>query len=244
VENTIRARLDEIEAHIKDHTETCANTASAKLADVENRNLAQWDQSKADVLSEIDYTKKLLKSLFRGLSNKLQNDIGNHDTHTRNLEQNLKTILDSQQSLVKANLQLKDVTQDIKYLCSSLVTANPARNLLQSLARSSDEAQKRAVLFSSRKRQQMKLLPELSTDIIKGSALTISCVLYGHPSIKGAARALVSQILCDPILALLAMFAGYFFTSHFSNVSIPPSIGGQHMLRFSDPFVTWPKTDL
>ena len=101
----------------------------------------------------------------------------------------------------------------------------------------------RAVPSRSRERHLTKFLPDIRNDVVKGSVLTISCVLHGHSSMKKAARALVAQISRNPILALLVVFAGYFFTRYFSNFSIPLSIGGQHSLRSSDPFVTWPQTE-
>ena len=188
-------------------------------------------------MSEIDLFKKELTSLATQLFQGLHTTLHNQDAQSRAFEQKLETILNSRASLVETNSQFNEVRREIKNVHHSLLGLSPAQRTGTKPMRS------RAVPSRSRERHLTKFLPDIRNDVVKGSVLTISCVLYGHPSMKKAARALVAQISRDPILALLVIFAGYFFTRHFSSFSIPLSIGGQHSLRSSDPFLTWPQTE-
>jgi hypothetical protein len=237
MESKTQACIKDSTAHIQCQTQLCANQISADLANAENRNRAHLDHNKADILSKIDLFKKELTSLATPLFQGLHATLHNQDAQSRAFEQKLETIINSRASLVETNSQFNEVRREIKNLHHSLLGLSPAQSSGTKPMRS------RAVPSRSRERHLTKFLPDIRNDVVKGSVLTISCVLYGHPSMKKAARALVAQISRDPILALLVVFAGYFFTRHFSNFSIPLSIGGQHSLRSSDPFVTWPQTE-
>jgi hypothetical protein len=237
MESKTQACIKDSTAHIQCQTQLCANQISADLANAENRNRAHLDHNKADILSKIDLFKKELTSLATPLFQGLHATLHNQDAQSRAFQQKLETILNSRASLVETNSQFNEVRREIKNVHHSLLGLSPAQRTGTKPMRS------QAVPSRSRERHLTKFLPDIRNDVVKGSVLTISCVLYGHPSMKKAARALVAQISRDPILALLVIFAGYFFTRHFSSFSIPLSIGSQHSLRSSDPFVTWPQTE-
>ena len=243
MENAICARVDESTAHIQQRTEMSANKTSTILASAESRTCAQRDQTKADVLSEVDSVKSSLTSLVIRMFDELRKELSSQGAQTRTLEQKLERILESPKSRLNTNSQMYEVKQDIRNLRCSLLRDNTTKQLACRVPRSSDNAQKRAVPFGTHHQQQRRFLPDIPKDVITGGVLTMFCVLYGHPSVKKAARALAVRISCDPILALLIICAGYFFARHFSNTPMSPSIGSQHTLRSSDPFVTWPQID-
>ena len=244
MENTIRARVNESTAHIQQHTELCANKTSTILVSSESRNHAQWVQAKADVMSELDSIKRSFTTLVVNVFDEIKRELSSHAAQSRRLEHQVERILDSRNLSLNTNSQLDNVQQDIRNLHYSLLKDDNFQYLQHRAPRSSENAQKAAVPFSSCNRQLQRFLPGMHKDVVKGSVLTVSCVLYGHPSVRKTARALAVQVSCDPILALLIFCAGYFFARHFSKTLISPSIGSQHTLRSSDPFLTWPQIDL
>ena len=241
MENTICARVDESTAHIQQHTEECANNTITILASAESRNRAQWDQAKADVLSEVESIKNSFASFVIRVFDKLRKEFSSQGAQIRTLEQNVERITNSGNFSLNKNSQLHDVKQDIRDLHRSLLRDNTFQYVGHSIPLFIDNAQEEVLPLSSRNRQQMRFLPDIRKDVIKGAVLTISCILYSHPFVKKAARALTVRMSCDPILALLIVCAGYFFARHLSNISISPLTGRQHTRRASEPLETWPQ---
>ena len=160
----------------------------------------------------------------------------------RMLEQRLEEISGSQQeSFHTSREQNLLITQEIKDLCARL--SSTTRHLPRGLARLDRKPQGAPSAIISCPQKNRTLQPQYYATVVKATMLTASCGLYGHSFSKRTIRLLMARLSCDPILALLIAFAGYFLARCFNDFSIPPSICGFSTLRSSDPFATWPRLD-